>query len=112
MAKRLSVKRLNPLRKHRYILQKLAGASAVKRKKMLLNAPSQLFNVFKNLCQLVVDGHLKLGSAKRHKNLAKKIGTSSISAIKGMTRQHGGAIASIIAGVLPFVAPLISKIFK
>ena len=48
----------------------------------------------------------------RHKNLADKIGKSKISSIKGIVRQNGGAIGSIIAGVLPFLTPLISKIFK
>ena len=112
MVKRLSVKTLDPIRKHRFILQKLSTANAANRKKMLMNAPGRLFGVFKALCKLVTDGYLSLGKAKRHKKLASEIGTSKISTIKGMVQQHGGAIASIIAGVLPFLAPLISKLFK
>ena len=106
------MKQLKSVRKHRYILQKLSSVSAPKRKQILLNAPSQLFSVFKTLCKLISDGKLSLGKAVRHKNLADKIGKSKISSIKGIVRQNGGAIGSIIAGVLPFLTPLISKIFK
>ncbi len=77
-----------------------------------MNAPARLFGVFKTLCKLVIDGHLSLGRAKRHKKLATKIGTSKISSIKAMAQQNGGAISAIIGGILPFLAPLISKIFK
>ena len=103
---------LKSVKKHRYILQKLANVSAPKRKEMLRSAPGQLFNVFRTLCKLVSDGHLSLGKAKRYKKLAAKIGKSNVSTIKGIIQQNGGAIGSIIAGVLPFLTPLISKIFK
>ena len=112
MGKRLPLKSMRTVGKHRYILQKLSKASPTQRKTMLSNAPSQLFSVFKTICKLITGGHLNLGKAKRHKKLANKISSSKASSIKGMTKQHGGAIASIIAGVLPFLIPLISKIFK
>ena len=112
MAKRLPVKALQSVRKHRYILQKLANCKTAERRKMILSAPSTLFNVFKTLCKLVTDGHLQLGRAKRYKNLVKKIGGTGGSDIKTLFKQKGGAIASILGGVLPFLTPLISKIFK
>ena len=79
---------------------------------MLLNAPIQLFNVLKSLCKLVSEGKISLGKAKRHKGLATKIGKAKVSDIKRLSLQEGGAIGSILAGVLPFLKPLISKIFK
>ncbi len=78
----------------------------------MANAPKQLFNVFKLLCTLITDGHLKLGKAKKHAKLAKKISTSAVTAIKGISQQHGGAIGAILAGVLPFLTPLLAKLFK
>ena len=112
MAQRIPVKALHSIRKHRYILQKLASSKANQRKKMLLNAPTALFNVFKTLCKLVTDGHLQLGKAKRYKKLVAKIRDSKLAGIKELARQRGGAIASILGGILPFLAPLVSKIFK
>lgn len=106
------MKILKIFKKHKYILEKLASVTVAKRKKMLLSAPSQLFNVFKNLCKMVTEGHLSLGKAKKHMKLAAKIGKSKAGAIKGLVTQHGGAIGAILAGVLPFLTPLISKIFK
>lgn len=79
---------------------------------MLLDAPNQLFNVLKLLCKLVSEGRISLGKAKRHRGLATKIGTAKVSDIKRLSQQKGGAIGSILAGVLPFLTPLISKIFK
>ena len=112
MAKRLPVKSLKNVHQHRYILQKIANASRGDRKKMLLNAPAELFRVFKTLCKFVSDGHLKLGRAGHHKNLVHKVSKAKTDSIKGLAKQHGGAIASIIAGVLPFLTPLLKKIFK
>ena len=100
------------IHKHRYILNKLAKSNVKDRKKMLLNVPSQLFNVFRIICKLVSNGKVEIGKGKRHAQLAKTIGSSKLSGIKAISKQHGGAIASIIAGVLPFLLPLVSKLFK
>ena len=73
MAKRLPVKSLQKVSRHRYILQKIANASRSDRKKMLINAPAKLFGVFKTLCKFVSDGHLKLGKASRYKSLVQEV---------------------------------------
>ena len=112
MSKRLPIKDLQKIRKHRYILQKIVEAKPIARRKMLIRAPAPLFNVFKLLCKLITDGHLNIGKAKRHRALAKQLGSSNMKAIKAIAGQRGGAIATIIGSVLPFLAPLISKIFK
>ena len=113
MVKRLPVKAsLKSVRQHRYILKKIANASAKDRKTMFKNAPNQLFSVIKTLFQLVSNGNLKLGKAQKHKKLAEKISTANLKTIKASARQGGGAIAAIIGGILPFLAPLIAKLFK
>lgn len=112
MSKRIPIKSLQTIRKHRYILEKIVDAKPMARRKMLIKAPAPLFKVFKLLCKLITDGHLNIGKAKRHRPLAHKIGSSDVKSIKGLVSQRGGALASIIGGVLPFLAPLIKKIFK
>ena len=112
MSKRIPVKSVQTIRKHRYILEKIVKAKPMERRRMLLRAPAPLFNVFKLLCKLITDGHLNIGKAKRHRALAKKIGASDVKTIKTIANQKGGALTSIIGSVLPFLAPLISKIFK
>ena len=112
MPKRIPLAAINKVRKHRYILKKIAQAKPAERKRMMISAPNQLFNVFKLLCNLVTGGQLNLGKAKRHAKLAKRIGSSTVSTIKGISQQHGGAIGAILAGILPFLTPLLAKLFK
>lgn len=108
----VSLKSLQKIKKHCYILERIARASPQDRKKMLLNAPNQLFTVLKLICKMITDGKLKLGNASKHKKLVNKVKGSRITSIKALSKQKGGAIGSIIAGVLPFLTPLLSKIFK
>ena len=103
---------LKKIQKHRFILKKIAEAKPKVRKKMLLSAPTQLFTVFKLICKLIVDGHLKVGKVKRHRKLIEDIRNTKVSSIKAISPQKGGAIGGILAAVLPFLAPLLSKIFK
>ena len=112
MPKRIPVKSVQTIRKHRYILEKIVNAKPMARRRMLIKAPAPLFNVFKILCKLITDGHLNIGKAKRHRALVQKIGGANVNSIKEISKQQGGALASIIGGVLPFLGPLISKIFK
>lgn len=76
---------------------------------MLASAPSPLFTVIRDICKLIADGVLNLGKAEKHKKFAQKVSKGPASALKG---QNGGAIGSIIAGVLPFLIPLFKKLFK
>ena len=112
MAKRLPVTISKKIRKHRYILEKLAQSKSRDRKKMLLNSPDQLFSVLKELCKLVVAGKLQLGKAMRHQKTVEKISKTPVKNIKATVKQQGGIFGSIIAGVLPFLAPLIKGLFK
>ena len=112
MPKRVPVKKLERIRKHRYILKKLAAAKANDRKKMLMQAPNQLFTVFKDICQLVTDGYIQIGKAKKHLKLVKEISSGDKTTIKTLAQQRGAGFGAIISSLLPIVAPLISKIFK
>ena len=112
MGKRIPVKAAESIKKHRYILHKISKASVKDRKNMLVNAPSKLFNVFKNICRLVANDQVDIGKAKKHRKFAQKVSSSKSSSIKAIVRHNGGALMSILSAVLPFIAPLVSKIFK
>ena len=113
MAVNIPVNTLKKIQKHRFILKKIADAKPQTRKKMLLAAPTQLFTVIKLICKLVSDGKVKIGRAKKHRKLIDEFKNTKAPAIKAaLNTQKGGAIGGIISAVLPFLAPLVSKIFK
>ena len=112
MAKRIPVTVVDKVKKHRYILEKLAKSRSRDRIKMLLNSPNQLFSVLKTLCKMVVDGKLQLGKAQRHQKTVEKISKTPIKTIKAAVKQQGGIFGSIIAGVLPFLGPIIKGLFQ
>jgi len=112
MPQRVPIKKIERIKKHRYILKKIASAKASNRRKMFLEAPSQLFTVLRDLCQLVTDRHIKLGKATRHKKLVNQISKGNASTIKALAHQKGAGFGAIISGLLPILSPLISKIFK
>lgn len=111
MSIRLPLKQLQKLKRHRFILNKIAKAKGSKRAQMVNGAPLNLFSIFKIICSLVSKDQLKIGKAKRHRALISNFTTKTPSAIKA-SKQHGGAIGAIIAGVLPFLASLLSKVLK
>lgn len=92
-------------------MNKIAKAKGAKRTQMVNVAPLNLFSIFKIICSLVSKDQLKIGKAKRHMGLISDFMTKSPTAIKA-SKQHGGAIGAIIAGVLPFLASLLSKVLK
>ena len=112
MGKHLPVTLLKKIKKHRFVLDQIAKAKTSERKKILSTAPNQLFTIFKHLCRYAGSGVISLGKAKRYQKVAKKFAKSKSSSIKALVKQQGGIIGSIIAGALPFLSPLISKIFK
>lgn len=112
MSKRVPITVVRRINKHRYILQKIARSTPQKRKEMIRNAPTPFFTIVKDICKLVADGHLKLGKATKHSGFATSVSKKKGPAIKALARQKGGLIGSILAGTLPFLAPLLSKIFK
>lgn len=112
MSVNIPIESLKKIQKHRFILRKIANAKPQARKKMLMAAPTPLFTVLKLICKLIVDGKVKVGRAKRHRKLINEIKGTNSSTIKTLSTQRGGAIGAILSAVLPFLSPLISKIFK
>jgi len=112
MPKRLPVKKVKRIGKHRYILKKFSKSNIKTRKKMMLAAPSQFFSIFKDICTLITEGFMTIGKAKRFEKLVTDVTKAPVSTIKGLISQRGGAIGSILAAVLPLLTPLLSKIFK
>ena len=108
MAKRVPLNAIKRVKKQQYILEKIAKSKSRDRRKMLNNAPNQLLSVFKTICKLVMDGKLQLGRAKRYQKTVEKVSKTPVKTIKATIKQQGsGIFGSIIAGVLPFLGPII-----
>ena len=108
MSKRIPV----IVKKNRYILQKLAKSKNKERKKMFKNAPPKLFQLLKTVSKMIISGKYNLGRAAKHSNLVRKIASSSVTGLKGIMNQEGGAFASILTAVLPLLGSLFSKLIK
>lgn len=98
------------VKRNRYVLQKIAKSKPKDRTKIFKSAPLKIFNLFKTICKMIVNGKCKIGKAKRHTSLVKRIAKSSAAAIKTLALQKGGAFGAILSAVLPFLVPLISKL--
>ena len=55
MPKHLSVRQIDGIRKHRYILKRIASVDGRTRKNILRKAPNQLFTVIRNVLQYVLN---------------------------------------------------------
>ena len=115
-SKRLSVKQIKLLRQHRYILGKLASSDRKDRRKILENAPTELFKVLNMIFRLLADEHLDLSKhqdkkIKKHKRLIRSTSGLKGSRIKRkFTGQSGGTLATILSTVLPVIGGLIQAI--
>ena len=114
-SKRLSVKQAEMLKKHRYILEKLATSDLKNRKIILKHSPAELFKVLGVVFDLIANKKLELDD-KQHKTL-KKHGRiiRSTSALKGagmkrkLIAQRGGALATILSTVLPILGGILQS---
>ena len=113
---RLSVKQVKLLRQHRYILRKLASSDTKDRRKILQNAPSELFNVLNIIFTLLAKEKLDLSRHQDRKIGKHKRLIRSTSGLKGshikrkFTGQSGGTLATILSTVLPVIGGLIQSI--
>lgn len=98
------------IKRNRYVLQKIAKSKPKDRKEIFKSAPIGIFNLFKKICKMILEGKCKIGKAKRHTSLVKRIAKSSAAGIKTLATQQGGAFAAILSAVLPFLIPLVSKL--
>ena len=100
MPKRLSVRQIDGIRKHRYILKTIASVDGKTRKNILRKAPNQLFTVIRNVLQYVLND---LPPHQKHK--VKKLIRKR--PIKGDMIQHGGMLGNILATAIPLLISLL-----
>ena len=116
MAKRLSVKQAQFLNQHRYILRKLARVSNSERKKVLRNAPVQLFTALDIIFKLLANNQIPLSTKqehaiKKHQRVIKSTANLKRAAIKRkLQTQTGGSLGKFLSAVLPIVASIVSKV--
>ena len=65
MSKRLSLKPKNLINRNHYIIKKLASVNYAERKKILSNAPSELYKAITLIFKILNDGNTKI--PKKHK---------------------------------------------
>ena len=104
------------LKQPRYILGKLASSSGKVRRKIIENAPSELFKVLNLIFRLLVDEKVEF-SKHQHKKIGKhKRLIRSTSSLKGahikrkFKGQSGGTLASILSTVLPAIIGVVQAI--
>lgn len=104
------------LKRHRYILEKLASSNSKDRKKILENAPSELFKVLNLVFKLINEKKLTLSkrqntTVNRHKKLIRKASGLKSSGIKAALVKHRGAgLSTILSAVIPVLAGLVQSI--
>ena len=110
------MKQAKLLRQHRYILGKLASSDKRVRRKILENAPSELFKILNMIFKLLADEQLNLSKQQgrkigKHKRLIRSTSGLKGSHIKNkFTGQSGGTLATILSTVLPVIGGLIQSI--
>lgn len=116
MSKHLSVKQKQLLKKHQYLLKKLASATDKNRGTILKHAPSELFKVLSLVIDILSDQTLKLPkkhekNIKKHRGFIQKTRDLKQSAIKRrLKNQRGGFLPAILSAALPVVAGIIKNI--
>ena len=115
-SKRLSVKQLENLRKHRFILEKLASSNLKNRKIILRNSPPELFRVLGLVFDMLANKRLDLNTEQSHKLKKHRRLIRSTSGLKGsgmkqkLVAQRGGALATILKTVLPVIGGLLQTL--
>lgn len=98
-------------------MQKLAKSDIATRRKILKNAPAQLFKALNIVFNLLNEDKVNLPSKqssniKKHKQLIKSTSKLRGTDIKGkLMRQRGGALGAILTAVLPVIGRLLKGIF-
>lgn len=116
MAKYISVNQAHLIRRHRYILKKLADSDIKNRKKILKNAPTDLFKVLEVIFKLLENKKLPLSKKreqqiKPHKQLIRSTSKLTPTSIKTkMVRQTGGSLPQILSTVLPIIGAIVKAI--
>ena len=116
MSKRLSLKQIELLKKHQFILKRLAKSSSKDRTTILKNAPSELFQTLSLVLRILSDQNLKISkkherNIKKHKSFLKNATDLKQTAIKRKLRnQRGGFLPAILSAALPIIGSIIGSI--
>ena len=113
MSVRLSLNQKKLLNQHRYILKKLSTANATDRKRILKNAPSQLFQVLNIIFKFLSDDNLNLSDKQarevnKHRKFLRLSRDLKTTAIK---RKLQGQSGGFLGGLLKVAIPVISNLF-
>ena len=109
MSKCISVKDGKLIKRHEYILKKLATSNSKNRKRILSNAPNELFHVLMLIFKLLESDKFKLSNKRKtkinsHKQLIKSTSKLNHQAIKRkLTNQRGGSLSKILSTILPVI---------
>ena len=115
-SQRLSITQAKLLKQHRYILEKLAKTDEKNRRKILKNAPKELFKVLNIIFKMLDNDRLNLSAPqinklKKHKRLIRSASKLKGNDIKGkLTKQRGGALGAILTAALPLIGGLLKSI--
>ena len=102
------------LRKHLPILKTIAKANPSKRKNILNNAPTVLFNILKKICRLLINGTISITPNQRRKltpsvkKVLRAIHTGKNP--KNIVIQNGKGIGKVLKSILPIVAQFLGSI--
>lgn len=116
MSKHISLKAAKLINSHRYILKKLARSNIKDRKKILSNAPNDLFKVLLLIFKLLENNKLNLDEKhetkiRPHKKLIRSTSELNRHSIKGkLTRQRGGALPAILSTILPILGAVVKAV--
>ena len=116
MPKRLSIKQKELLKKHEYILERLATASSKERKIILENSPSEIFQVLTLIFRILSDQTIKLPqkhekNIKKHRKFIQTTNDLNRKAIKRKLKsQRGGFLPAILSAALPIISGIIGKL--
>ena len=118
MPNHVSVKDAEMLKRNRYILQKLLKVNNSDRKKILSNAPSELFQVLNLIFRVLNDTNTQLSNEnenkiKKHRRFIQSTSDLKASAIKRkLKNQRGGFWSALLSTALPIITPIIKKVLK
>ena len=113
MPKRLSIKNARMIKQHMHTLRILSKVGKSTRLNILKKAPNTLFKALEILFRNCISGVIpvKAQHLKRYGLFMKRNSNKSASVIKGHVIQNGGALPLLLAGLIPVIGNLLSKIF-
>ena len=105
------------IKRHRYILEKLASSSLSQRKKILNNAPDPLFKTINVIIKLILKNKDQIPKKhyqplSRHKKLLKSVSElKDIQSVKQkLKNQRGSFIPIVIQAAIPVITSLMKKL--